>query len=182
MSMEICEIKIALIGIEPAIWRRLQVPNSVTLNRLHQIVQVAMGWEDSHLHRFLLGKRERGPGYRPEVLDEALTLLEAASSQQPKPIRYEYDFGDDWVHDVQVERAFAPESAVRYPRCVGGARQCPPEDCGGPGGYEELLATLQDKRHPAHKERLEWVGRHFDPEVFDLELVNDRLGRLKIRV
>jgi hypothetical protein len=92
-----------------------------------------------------------------------------------KKFTYTYDFGDNWRHVIQVEKVLAAEPGARYPRCVGGKRACPPEDCGGPWGYGDFLEAISNPKHPEHEDMLEWAGDEFDPEAFDLEAVNEEL-------
>jgi hypothetical protein len=92
---------------------------------------------------------------------------------------YEYDFGDDWVHEVEVDERLGSDARLSYPLCIGGSRACPPEDCGGPSGYEELLAGLADPRDPQHEELLTWVGGHFDREGFDVNRTNRALREIR---
>jgi len=168
------QLKITLLDTQPPVWRRVLVPEDFSFEQLHRIVQAAMGWEDCHLHEFLVGEERIGPR-TPDPFgfgDEAETRPEASIRLRDmlgrrKKFRYWYDFGDDWWHEVAVEKRLpaAPEDDLS-PRLVTGKHACPPEDCGGPWGYAELLATLADPKHPQHEEMLEWAG-DLDPEVFD---------------
>jgi len=170
----IYQVKITLKYVRPPIWRRVQVRGDITLAKLHEIIQIAMGWFDSHLHQFRMGKVYYGT---PDV-DEfsELTLKDDSKAQlgrvltKPKQkIIYEYDFGDGWEHEILLEKVFPPEPGIRYPRCLGGARACPPEDCGGVGGYANFLAAIRDPNHEEHDEYLDWIGGEFDPEEFELD-------------
>lgn len=180
---DVYQLRIALLAIEPPIWRRLQVPASMTLPRLHRVFQVVMGWTDSHLHEFTIGGQRFGqpsresPGYY--VIPERSVRLDHVIFPSNTRFKYLYDFGDGWQHEVRVEKMLAAEPGVHYPRCLTGARACPPEDCGGFGGYAELLEALSDPLHERHEELAEWVGGHFDPEGFDLDTVNRRLRRFR---
>ena len=175
------QLKVSLRGAKPPIWRRLLVPADFSLERLHETILSAFGWHGGHLHVFEtafgdFGRADRELGHRA---DTSVTLEQVAPGVKDK-IRYTYDFGDDWVHDIVVERVLAPDPSTTYPRCVGGKRAAPPDDCGGIWGYEELVEVLTDPAHPEHKERLEWLGladsSQFAPDAFDLEAVNYRLG------
>lgn len=183
----ILQVKIALLDIEPAIWRRVLVPAEMTLDQLHEVIQAAFGWWNYHLHQYLIdGKRyalpdpEYDDDLLPPSLDERSVQIRdllAASS-----IVYEYDFGDDWKHLVEIESvAMAHEPGVRYPICTGGERACPREDCGGPPGYERLLEALADPMHEEHAELKRWAGRRYDPEKFDLAAANRALRKLHKR-
>ena len=174
-NVEIYELKVTLRGTKPPIWRRFHIRSDVTLFKLHQVLQTAMGWTNSHLHQFVVGDLYYGtpdPEFpRPRKNDKKVRLDEAL--KQPKDrLVYEYDFGDDWTHDVVLERVAEPEPAAKYPQVVAGKRACPPEDCGGIPGYYRLLEVLSREDHPEHDEMLEWVGGEFDPEVFDLNEAN----------
>jgi hypothetical protein len=176
------QLKLTLKGLKPPIWRRVEVADEITLARLHQIIQVAMGWTDSHLHMFSLGQTSYGvphPGDEGDVRDERRVKLSQLLTAPKQKLSYEYDFGDSWTHEVLLEKALPPEPGVRYPRCTAGKQACPPEDCGGPWGYAELLEAIADPEHPEHDELLEWVGGAFDPEAFDMAEVNAELRRLR---
>jgi len=174
-SKDIYQIKVTLLGSKPPIWRRVQVPADVSLLTLHNIVQNAMGWENGHLHQFIIG----GTYYGDEMLldegdveDEAKFKLNKVVKRPKEKFIYEYDFGDGWEHQLEVEKILPAEPDVRYPRCVAGKRACPPEDCGGVWGYASLLEAIGDPDHPEHEDMSEWVGDDFDPEKFDLDGVN----------
>jgi hypothetical protein len=181
VSANIYQLKITLADVEPLVWRRVRVPGDVSLERLHVVFQRVMGWHDSHLHEWTVGGRRYGqpepdePEY--EVDDEAkLTLREAAPIEGAR-FEYLYDLGDNWTHEVVVEKIDPPDPEFRSPECLAGERACPPEDCGGPPGYEEFLEAIGDLRHPEHKDRLDWIGGRFAPEAFDMVAVNRKLRR-----
>lgn len=173
------QLKLTLKGLRPPIWRRLQVPSDVTLARLHEIVQAAMGWEDYHLHEFRIGGTTYGD---PRILDdfdirsERTARLDRVAPEPGTKIAYRYDFGDSWEYEILVEKVLPAEAGVHYPRCLTGKRSGPPEDCGGVWGYADLIEIMADPKHPEHAERLEWLGSPLDPERFDLDEVNRRLG------
>jgi hypothetical protein len=183
--MHCYQIKVTLMQLRPSVWRSVRVPDSITLSQLHRILQIVMGWEDSHLHRFVIDRRRTGTKHSQldsQILnDETVSLHSTVGLLKSRLLYYEYDFGDDWVHELQVENA-VPQTGAQRLCCTGGERCCPPEDCGGPVGYQELLTVLQDPRHPDHEEMLEWVGGSFDPEMFDVKSVNKRLRRVRIGV
>lgn len=174
------QIKVSLRGAKPPIWRRLLVPGDITLNRLHQTILAAFGWHGGHLHVFdtvygQFGRADRDLGHRS---DGPVTLEQVAPAVKDK-FRYTYDFGDDWEHEILVEKATPADPAATYPAVVGGRRAAPPDDCGGIWGYQDLIEVLADPNHPEHQERLEWLGlddaSQFTPETFDLDEVNQRL-------
>lgn len=179
------QIKMSLKGIDPPIWRRIQTPDC-TLEKLHEIIQVTMGWEFEHLYRFTIaGVNYADPAMTSdgEVEDACGTRLSGvlpAENRRPR-FSYEYDFGDEWIHQLIVEEQLLPKEGVKYPFCVGGQRAGPPEDCGGPWGYADFVEAIANPEHPRHDELLEWVGGEFDPEWFDQEAVNTELRRLRPR-
>ena len=184
---EIYQLKITLQDIRPPIWRRIQVPGFITLNQLHEIIQEAVGWENYHLHLFEIGRDTyTAPGMDEdwddvgsEDEDETKYALEEVVIRPGQRFRYTYDFGDGWDHSIFVEEILPAEKGVKYPVCLAGKRACPPEDCGGPWGYEELLEALRDPHHERHKELTKWVGGKLDPEDFKLEKVNARLKSVR---
>lgn len=182
-SEPVYQLKISLKAIEPPIWRRVQIRRGILLPRLHAVIQKAMGWQNAHLHEFVIRDVHYGepepdePHYEVEA-ERNFSLREVAPLVGMR-FEYVYDLGDGWLHDVLVERIDMPTEPLRSPICLGGERACPPEDCGGFPGYEELLEILRDPDHPEHDDRLDWVGGTFDPEAFDLPGVNRKLGRLR---
>lgn len=177
------QLLIILRDSNPLIWRRIQVSGATTLARLHQVLQVVMGWQESHLHQFIKGERHYGmPDIDDELplLDERRFKLSQLVVEAGDSLIYEYDFGDSWTHHLVLEYAWPSASAsVRSAVCLGGARACPPEDCGGMSGYEELLTVLADPTHPEHDHFRAWAGEDFDPEAFSLDAVNAELKRLR---
>lgn len=176
---QILRFKVQLRNIEPAIWRCIEVPASYSFWDLHVAIQDAMGWLDCHLHVFRVqdqraraeveigipdpepfdGMPEVLPGWRIPVAQYLADIGHRA--------QYDYDFGDAWEHDLVLEEVSTRLPKTTYPRCVAGARACPPEDCGGPGGYADLLETLADPDDPEHESMLEWLGGPYDAEAFD---------------
>jgi len=149
---EIHQLKITLRYIQPPVWRRVEVPKDITLAKLHRILQVAMGWYDSHLHQFIVGKNYYGEPSLDEfseldLKDERKVRLGQVLSKPKQRMVYEYDFGDGWEHDIVLEKVLPPDSNTRYPVCLEGAQACPPEDCGGVGGYENFLDAIRDPDH-----------------------------------
>ena len=175
MPREVLEIRVQLQYIEPPVWRRLRIRTGATLADLHHAIQAAMDWSDSHLHEFFIGGRRYGPLYEDapeELIDETKVTLQALKLAKGMRFLYSYDFGDNWEHDIRVEKAEAVSAELLHPLCLDGARACPPEDCGGPPGYQELLEALANPRHPRHRELRRWVGKDWDAERFDREAVN----------
>ncbi|MBL8699438.1 MAG: plasmid pRiA4b ORF-3 family protein [Alphaproteobacteria bacterium] len=170
-------LTITIADIEPAIWRRVVVPRALNFAQLHEVIQAAFDWTDSHLHHFIVGGLVIGaPEFDEDGFNE-YTTLEATEIKltdllirydEKLRIRYEYDFGDSWRHEIEIEElAPADTPAGPLPICIAGARHRPPEDVGGPNGYFEFLEAWHDKTHVDHKALRRWVGRAFDPEKFD---------------
>jgi hypothetical protein len=179
------QLKVTLIGFRPAIWRRIQVLEC-SLDNLHEYIQTAMGWTNSHLHHFDLDEQLYGD---PELMQENFrelnyknsrkTMLSEIVPENPKRFRfvYEYDFGDSWNHDVLFERRVPLKPSVEYPVCVAGKGACPPEDVGGVWGYANMLDALEDKKHERHADYVDWIGGEFDPDAFDSAETTDRMQR-----
>jgi hypothetical protein len=178
----IYQLKVTLDESKPPIWRRILVPGDVTLEKLHYIIQVAMGWTNSHLHQFMVGQTYYGephPDYGFEMKNERRARLNQIASREGSRFRYEYDLGDSWLHDLLVEKILEPEPGQWYPVCIEGKRACPPEDVGGVWVYAGFLEAIGDPDHPEHEDYLEWIGGEFDPEEFDLEETNEMLRKLR---
>jgi hypothetical protein len=180
MPRQIYQLRITLCEVSPSVWRRVTVPGGYTLDRVHRVIQFAMGWQDLHLHSFDVDGQQYGPpdpvGDLP-AHDELDVRLDSVAGKGDG-FRYTYDFGDWWEHEVTVEDVFVAEPDERYPACVDGARACPPEDVGGPYGYGELLAALADPDHPRYEAMRAWLGRDHDPDGFDPARVSTLLRRL----
>jgi hypothetical protein len=176
------QLKVTLRDSKPPIWRRLLVSDSTTLYKLHQIIQVAMGWTDSHLHQFII-ESERYSIPSPEdwepVMDERRYPLNEVIPSEKFKFVYVYDFGDSWDHEILVEKILPSEPGVKYPLCIKGKRACPPEDVGGIWGYDSFLEAMSDPNHREHDSYVEWWGGGFDPEEFSVEAVNRVLHRIK---
>jgi hypothetical protein len=184
-SPKVFQFKITLKGIEPPIWQRIQT-GDCTLDKLHECIQTAMGWTNSHLHLFKIGGVIYGD---PQLLYDSReddkppvnSLRTKLSKIVPKDgkrftIQYEYDFGDCWEHEILFEGFPPPEKNVRYPLCVEGERACPPEDVGGVPGYEEYLEAMVNPKHKRHKELMGWRGP-FDPEAFDAKAATKQMQK-----
>ncbi|MFN2427913.1 MAG: plasmid pRiA4b ORF-3 family protein [Candidatus Binatia bacterium] len=163
---------------DPVVWRRIEVPERYSFWDLHVAIQDAMGWQDYHLHEFAVVHPKRKRLERigipdDEFMDEKPSLagwkvrVSDYVHRSMPPMLYTYDFGDDWRHVLFYEETWSAEDSVSYPRCVAGARRCPPEDCGGTEGYRDFLAAVADRRHPEHEATLMWAGGTFDAGDFD---------------
>jgi hypothetical protein len=172
------QLKIRLKGSRSPIWRRIQVPGNVTLAALHPIILAAMGWHGGHLYAFWVGQSQYGdPDPDLYILDARKLTLAGAVRKAGTRFSYDYDFGDDWDHQITVEKTLAAEAGISYPRCLTGRRACPPEDCGGIDSFSTLLEAIEDPGHPEHGYAQERLG-HGDPAGFDLERINTRLAEL----
>ncbi|MCG8706878.1 plasmid pRiA4b ORF-3 family protein [Brenneria sp. 4F2] len=186
MDIKFYQLKVTLIGTTPSIWRQFVVPASITLDRLHDVLQIVMGWEDSHLHQFIFGKKQfteqqEAPS---QGKDEGFVRLYELLKRKGHKLTYLYDFGDDWEHEIILENTdYQPDEFGDFLFCLDGARVAPPEDCGGVTGYENLLGILRDPTHEDYQETLEWLGipaelLEIAPDMFeefDADEVNDSL-------
>lgn len=171
------QFKVSLQGIKPSIWRRIQVPETYTFWDLHVAIQDVMGWWDHHLHEFSIVNPTRAAtekigipddeGWGPPVAPGWRRNIASYFSQTNSKAKYVYDFGDNWIHTVRLEKILERDKGVKYPVCVDGKRACPPEDCGGVPGYERLLEIIMDPSHEEYESMNEWVGEEFDPEKFE---------------
>ncbi len=180
---EIYQIKVTLRGIRPPIWRRLLVPGSLTLDRLHDTIQDAMGWKNCHLHHFIINDSFYSIPFEEDwgepVEDSRRYRLDKLGMSEKSKFMYEYDFGDSWMHEILVEKILPPDPKMVSPVCIKGKRACPPEDVGGVWGYANLLKVIKDPEHEEYEDMMEWVEEDFDPEEFDMDLVNGLLQDTK---
>jgi hypothetical protein len=180
-SKSLYQIKVTLVGSKPPIWRRLIVKDNTRLDQLHSVLQVAMGWFNSHLHQYRVGSSYIGIPDQDidiDVTDEQMVYLQDIISNVKDNFVYEYDFGDGWEHKIVLEKKL-PLDSSESPVVIKGKKACPPEDCGGIWGYSDFLAAIQDPKHEEHEEMLEWVGGEFDPDEFDMNFINKKLNELK---
>ena len=176
------QMKVTLEDISPPIWRRIQITNNTTLSKLHRILQIIMGWSDYHLHEFIIDGVSYGVPDKEsmlEVKNEKNVRLSQVVSEEHTKFAYIYDFGDYWQHKILIEKILPLEPDMQSPICIKGKRACPPEDCGGVYGYYDFLEKIQSPNHPEHDEMLEWAGGSFDPEAFDLDEINQMLGKIR---
>lgn len=167
---QILRLKITLEGIRPPIWRKIDIPNTYTFHQLHYIIQIAFGWQNSHLHEFMNGPELIGD--EEATLDSGKLQLKERLYEPKQKLLYLYDFGDNWEHKVQVEKIYDADEKKHYPLCVSGKRATPPEDVGGIWGYAEFMEIMADPAHPEHEEMAEWYGGDFDPEEFSRTDIN----------
>lgn len=181
----IYQFKATLSRVRPPVWRRVEVPADATLHRLAATLITVMGWHGGHLHQFRIDGEYYGMPNMEftddfEIIDERKTRLrDIVEKQEIGRFILAYDFGDGWEHVVEFEGAVDPEKGAKYPRCTGGARHCPPEDCGGPRGYADFLKAIRDPKHPEHESMREWIGREFDPDKFNADGFPDLAGDVK---
>jgi hypothetical protein len=178
------QLHISLNGIEPVIWRRIQVLGRVSLYKLNRIIQESMGWKNSHLNFFKINDIEYEVKYDnldeiPQALDEKEFKLCQVVQAENIRFTFLYDFGDEWEHSVLVEKILPKEPDVKYPICIDGKRACPPEDCGGPPGFAEFVEAVRNPYHEDHQVMIQWVGYKYDPDEFNTELVNKRLAIIR---
>jgi hypothetical protein len=180
----IYQLHIELLDLEPAIWRRILVPASIKLHKLHVVLLWTMGWAGGHLHEFVIGQDHYGipdPNYDtpPLIQREGRITLSAALGAR-KAFTYLYDYGDGWEHRVTVEKILPPDPGLKSARYLDGAHACPPDDVGGPPGYIEFLEAINDPAHDEHESMLEWCGGSFNPTAFRLDDINETLRQIKL--
>lgn len=186
VAQKIVRLRIELSDMDPPVWRRVDVPADFPLRRVHDVIQAVFDWRDYHLHQFEIGDRLYGaPEYDEGDLSGARLYsdrnvkLGALLERGAERFVYRYDFGDDWEHVITVEQVLDPKAGVEYPVLVGGARRAPPEDCGGPPGFEAFLEAMSDETHEEHEALLDWYGECFDPDDMELEAMEAMLGRIR---
>lgn len=186
-TKQIYQLRITLQDVEPPIWRIIQIPSTCDFWVLHSFIQDAFGWTNSHMHQFIYkdvnsdDPIEFGIPIEPELEDELPALagwqhkIAKYITSETGSITYIYDFGDYWQHSIELEHILPAEQGIKYPRCIAGERNGPPEDCGGPHGYTDLLAILSDPDDTEYEDTRVWVdsmkGCRFDPEQFDPEKI-----------
>ena len=176
-SANIYELKITLKGIKPTIYRTIQIEDNRTFFELHVAIQIAFGWDDSHLHVFEINNDRIGinefDGFKDDsIIDEKTIRLFQTNLTEKKKFKYTYDFGDDWEHEIQVTKILEPKDTF-YPNCIKGARNTPPEDCGGIDGFEDFKEIMGNRKHPEFKETKAWYGGMYDEDLFLKELINE---------
>ncbi len=179
MTKKIYQIKIALKESKPKIWRRLLVPSDLLLSHFHEVIQVTMGWTNSHLHQFIKNKtyyteKMIGDDLWDEMgnIDYSGMKISDLLKKEKDKIIYEYDFGDSWKHDITLEKIEESEINDYRPICLTGKNNCPPEDCGGIWGYNDMLEILKQPDHEEYEEYVEWLGEEYDPKYFDKNEIN----------
>ena len=175
----IYQLKITLLDHEPKIWRIVEVKSSIGLLELHAVIQTAMGWTNSHLHHFIKNNVfyalpvEGSEDFEPEPIDESNVQAFDILTKPDEKVIYEYDFGDGWEHEIELLKI--SDGKLKSPVCLQGENACPPEDCGGVGGYEKLLEIITDPEHEEYEKTIEWLNDDFDPSYFNLDETNDEM-------
>ncbi len=191
------QLKVELSYTDPPVWRTVVVPHDIRLDRLHNVIQQSLAWDDAHMHSFerdgviyetpvpadmdMFG----GLSSRP-VHDERKVTLDQVLTKARQKLDYTYDFGDDWLHLITLEKLLPDEPVIgrakpkRIAVCVDGANAAPPEDCGGPPGFENLKEALADPKHPDFDAMVEWCGDEFDAAELSIASINDDLKRIKV--
>lgn len=192
-ATDLVQVKISIKNCSIPVWRRAIVPTAYTLFDLHNVIQAAIGWTDSHLSGFFIGttmyvdKKIQVDDMNEDNEDERSVVVRTILNKLPKQIMYTYDFGDSWNHEIKFERFITPKAGVIYPTCVGGSGACPPEDVGGVGGYDTFLEAVKYPKRKANREILEWYGYgdehelQFNPISFDIDTANMELREYYIK-
>jgi hypothetical protein len=173
-------LKVMLAEVTPPVWRRIAVPGAYTLDRVHRVIQLAMGWQDCHLHSFEVASVQYGqpdPDGLLEMRDEMNARLDAVVGKDGRFV-YTYDFGDWWEHQVIVDDVLVADPDERYPACLDGQGECPPEDVGGVYGYERFRAAMADPDHKDHQAMVEWYGGSIDGRDFDADRATALMRRM----
>ncbi len=179
----IARLRIILNDVDPQPMRHIEVPLKIRLDRLHEVIQAAMGWTDTHLYEFRVGDAGWGvpdpDGFYDGPMDaKKMTLEKLLDRTGTKTIQYVYDFGDDWDHSIRIERVNEAAPGITYPRLLKATGACPPEDIGGAWGYEEFLEALADPDHEQHADMVHWSGGDFDAEDAGIDSIIERFDRL----
>ena len=182
MAKKVYQIQILLLGIKPKIWRRILIQSDMLLSDFHKVIQTSMGWTNSHLHQFIKNKihySERIP--EDTSWDETGNVdylnmkLSDLLEKEEEMVLYEYDFGDGWTHDLILEKILFGDNELEFPVCLGGEMNCPPEDCGGIGGYSNILEILKNPKDKEYESYIVWLGGKFNPSYFNIRKVNKLL-------
>lgn len=182
--MNTFQIRIDLARYRPKIWRRLLIRSDLPLYDFHLAIQIAMGWDNSHLHQFIKEKKFYSERLKDDWtwddrhnIDYDGMIISDLLLKEKDKIEYEYDFGDGWVHEIKLEKILPSDDTMKSPVCTDGALASPPEDCGGIWGYAQMLEIMKDPGHEQYEETLEWIGETFNPEFFDIITANKLLAK-----
>lgn len=184
MTKQIFQIQIALKESKPKIWRRILIPSDLSLSKFHGVIQKTMGWTNSHLHQFIKDETFYTVRMPDDDLWEEMNNVDYKKmkvsdllEKEKEKIVYAYDFGDSWEHDIILEKILPVDTDVKYPVCLDGERNCPPENCGGVGGFSYMLKVLKKPHHEEYESYIQWLGGKFDPEYFDKNKINKLLRK-----
>ncbi|MGK5086156.1 plasmid pRiA4b ORF-3 family protein [Bdellovibrionota bacterium FG-2] len=172
---QVIQLKVSLRESDPLIWRRFIVPATMTLAKLHDVLQIVMGWQNSHLSRFEVNGvdyTDDEPEFKDEPEVKPLSTKISDIAEQAETFLYLYDYGDGWEHEITIEKISKKDDCLHYPICIGGENACPPEDCGGMGGYYEKLEEYADEDNEGHESTKMWLGGYFDSTTFDPNRIN----------
>ena len=184
-TQRIYQLHVALLDIEPTVWRRLWVPGNLKLSRLDRVIQEAFGWTNSHLHEFTIQDERYGItglsdfGDEEDLNDDKKFTVGQVLGESVKQFMYAYDFGDNWQHQIVIEGVMDATPFNDWPLCLAGENACPPEDVGGTYGYQEFVESMTDTEHDNHFENWRWHGGPFDPKGFDVNSANARIRKLR---
>lgn len=176
------QLLVELDVVTPKVWRRILVPSSVKMSRLHDMIQSAMGWTNSHMHAFEVGDTRYGMCFDDDPDDEIdeMSVTVGQALREQERFAYEYDFGDGWTHTITIEAEYRTRNSLKFAICLAGESACPPEDVGGPSGFDRFLQALADANHEEHEDYVRWNdGDTFDRAGFDLIEVNATLQRIR---
>lgn len=176
---KIYQLKVSLKGSKPIIWRRLLTRSNTLLSDLHLIFQTTMGWTNSHLHQFMINRiifAESNPENEFYCVDYTKVGISHILKTEKDKMIYEYDFGDGWIHEIMLEKILDKDLNKNIPICIDGKNACPPEDCGGIGGYYNLLEIIGNPEHEEYTDMIEWLEGEFDPSEFDKTIINELLN------
>ncbi|MBU4487172.1 MAG: plasmid pRiA4b ORF-3 family protein [Candidatus Delongbacteria bacterium] len=172
------QIKITLKDSDPKIWRRIIISSGLLLPDLHKVIQTSMGWTNSHLHQFIKGKKyyldeydEMESAFGDRCIVYNKVKISDVLIKEKEKFEYEYDFGDGWRHEILLEKILQADKKFNYPVCIEGKMSCPPDDCGGIGGYYDMLDIIRDPKNKEYEETIDWLGGDFDPEYFNIDEV-----------
>lgn len=184
MTKTVYQIQIALKGFKPKIWRRILIPSDISMSDFHYVIQVVMGWTNSHLHQFFqygtfYSEPQEGSWDDMDAEDYTDLSVSDLLTREKDILIYEYDFGDGWEHQITLEKVLPKTGETQLPVCLQGKMNCPPEDCGGVWGYAEMLEILKQPQHEEYESYIEWLGDKFDPEYFDKDAVNQVLQGMR---
>ncbi|CAN5822608.1 plasmid pRiA4b ORF-3 family protein [soil metagenome] len=184
---DIIQLDISLHKSNPLIHRTVLVKKETSFFELHHIIQIVMGWQNYHLFEFnldgyrigVIEENQKNNGYgSDQIICANTTILSDILSSENDVFNYTYDLGDCWLHEISMSMVSSREGVTSYPVCVDGELNCPPEDCGGIIGFYNILTVILDNKHPEYKKTRKWVGKKYDPLIFNKDKINKQLKQL----